>query len=563
MTKSREIDLSDERLISIAADMVENHKYIEGLKMLNKACALWGEDCDSHTLYAEIFDDMGLFEKSVNSWFRFLDSADDFSTSELSECYEGLAVCFMNLGDERFSAYYYNKLLSETPDGEFIPQLTREEILGDFMSLHEDNPLKFVYPPTLADCTDIFKTGFGHMKNGDYEAAEREFDKVAEGNPKYYSARNYIAMCKIISDRTEEAAEECARILEKRPDDVQALTTLAVVRSEEGKADEAKEFAKKLLALDVTDAEEIYKIATVCCENKMHKEAYETFCRLPEEFDYDLNVLYFKGVSAFNCGMDEASADAFDKILTIYPEAVTAKYYSSLTKGMIRTGKRAELSYFYRLPTELRESSLKVLAACVQLSGSAAKKLAETVDLTACVRWCFDELDSHGVELQTLACRVAVKADLDELVREYLLNAFISDSLKLGMLSELAERDAHDSFGVVICNVYKRVNTQPLQIGGYKKKTFVRAYAKLFAHFAIIDGDFPASFAAAAEELYAKLERENRLKEVRSVNVLSAAVYVSSGVRAAEIKEEELFGFFNVKKPQAYKLLNGADDETI
>ena len=396
MAKLREIDLSDSRLISIATDLVENHKYIEGLKMLNKTCDLWGNDEDSYMLYAEIYDDMGLYEKSVNSWFKFLDCAGEVDPSELSECYEGLAVCFMNLGDERFSAYYYNKLLSEMPDGEFMPQFAREDILNDFMSLHEDNPLKFVYPPAIADCTDIFKSGFEHMKNGDYEAAEREFDKVVEGNPKYLSARNYIAMCKIISDRTEEAAQECARILEKQPHDVQALTTLAAVKTEEGKVEEAKEFARKLLALDVTEPEEIYKIATVCCENKMHKEAYETFLKLPDDFEYDLNVLYFKGISSFNCGMDAESVNAFDKILTVYPEAVTARYFSNLIKEMIKSGQRAELSYFYRLPAEVRESSLKVLAAYMQLPDNAAKKLSKSVDLSACVRWCFDELEARG-----------------------------------------------------------------------------------------------------------------------------------------------------------------------
>ncbi|MDE6585439.1 MAG: tetratricopeptide repeat protein [Clostridia bacterium] len=557
MAKRMEIDLSDGRLMGIATDLIENHQYIEGLKMLNKTCDLWGNDEDSYILYAEIYDDMGLYDKSVNSWFRFIDCAGETPSAELTECYEGLAVCFMNLGDERFSAYYYNKMLSGMPDGEFIPQFEREDILNDFMSLHEENPLKFVYPPRLADCTDILKAGFTHMKSGEYEAAEQEFEKVAEGNPKYLSSRNYIAMCKLITDRTEDAAKECESILEKQPDNVQALTTLAAVMTEEGRHGEAKDFAKRLLSLNVSEPEDIYKIATVCCENKMHAEAYDTFCKLPEDFDYDLNVLYFKGISAFNCGRDNDSVSAFDKLLTVHPEAVTARYYSSYVREMISSGERVELSYFYRLPTEVRESSLKVLAAYAHLPDASAKKLAKSVDLTMCVRWCFDEIEAQGGELQALACRVAVKAGMDELVREYLLNAFLSDKLKLAILHDLAERNANDVFGVVICNVYKRVVTQPLQTGSFKRKLFIRAYAKLFSSFAILDADFPVRFAEAAEELYVKLETQNRLGEVKSADVLSAAVYVASGVQAAEIEEKDMFDYFNVKKAQVYKLLNG------
>ena len=66
------------------------------------------------------------------------------------------------------------------------------------------------------------------MKAGEYDQAVEEFEKVGEGNPKYLAARNYVAMCKIISDKCEEAEQECLQVLEKYPDDVQALTTLAL-----------------------------------------------------------------------------------------------------------------------------------------------------------------------------------------------------------------------------------------------------------------------------------------------------------------------------------------------
>lgn len=561
MAKLAKIDLSEDRLLDLADEKIGNHNYIEGLKLLNKNAGIRGSCGEAYMIYAEAFDDMDLYEKSVNCWFMFLDCADEDTCAEdLAECYEGLAVNYMNLGEERFSAYYYNKLLVEAPKDMLLPQFEREEILNDFMSLQEENPLKFVYPPESADCTEIFKTGFEHMKNGDYDEAESEFNKVADGNPKYISARNYIAMCKIITDRTDEAEQECMDILKRRPDDVQALTTLSAVMTEKGDYGRAKEFAEKLLKLDVSEPDEIYKIATVCCENKMHAEAYETFSKLPEEFAYDLTVLFFKAVSAFNCGRDAECLKAFDTAVTVYPEAVTANYYYRLVREMMKSGRREELSYFYRLPSELRESTLKVLAASARLSASSAKKLSDTVDLTACVRWCFDGAEPRGGDLQALACRVAVRAGLDGLVREFLLNAFLSDKLKLVILCGLAERNEENSFGLVVCNVFRRVRTQSLNLGGRKRKTFIRAYAKLFSDFAIIDETIPEKFALTTEKLYLKLETEGRLDEVKSEGVLCAAVYISSGVKAAEIKEDDLCEFFGAKKAQVYKLLNGAKE---
>ena len=65
---------------------------------------------------------------------------------------------------------------------------------------------------------------------------------------------------------------------------------------------------------------------------------------------------------------------------------------------------------FYRLPYEVRESSLKMLAAYLQLSASAAKKLAKEIDISDCVLWCFDEVEGLGDgELKRLAASVFVK----------------------------------------------------------------------------------------------------------------------------------------------------------
>lgn len=548
MSKTTDIDFSGDRLIPIAADMVDNHNYIGALKMLNKNAELDGDDEDSLMLYAEIFDDLGLYEKSVNSWFRFMDEAP---YEDLSECYEGLAVGYMNLGNEHFSAFYYNKLLFESDD---LDAESREAIVKDFLSADE-NPLKFVYPPRLADCSEIMSEGINHMKAGDFEKALKEFEKIHEENPKYASARNYIAMCKIISERDEEAEQECLSILQKYPENVQALTTLAAVKTEQGKRDEALALAKKLLALQLDDPDEIYKIATVCCENKLHAEAYKLFCRLSNELGYDLSLMYFKAVSAFNCGKVEESFSAFDKIVTVYPDAVTARFYYNAARDMVKSGNVSELGYFYRLPQELRESSLKMLAAYMRLSQTAALRLAEEVDLSACVKWCFDESEGGGrEELQYLAAHVAVKACMDGYVRGLLLNAFLPDQLKIGVLTALAERNEANNFGVVVCNVYKRVTTRKLHLGRAKKKNFVRAYSRLVAHFSILDDNHGEAFAQAAENLYAQLELQNRLLDAANVDALCAAVYILSGVSEAGVCGKSIYEFFEVTDDQIKKI---------
>ncbi len=548
MAKTLDIDLSDDRLISIAADLVDAHDYVNALKMLNKNRKISGDDEDSLMLYAEIYDDLGLYEKSVNGWFKYLDLAGDIG--DLSDCYEGLAVGFMNLGNEHYSAYYYNKLLMETGE---LDDVARKEIIENFMT-EQENPLKFAYPPELADCSEIFGNGVEFMKAGEYDKAVEEFDKIDEGNPKYLDARNYIAMCKVISDKMDEARQECENLLKKHPDDVQATSTLAAVLGEQGLADEARALAERLLALDVKDGDNTYKIATVCCENGMHEQALDTFKKLPHDMDYDLNVLYFKAVAAYNCGKKDECLKYFDNLCTVYPEAATAAYWYGEARKI--NGAAEELSYFYRMPVSVREASLKLLSAYSALSPAYAKKLAKQMDLSQCVKWCFDEGEfRRGGELQALAAGIAVKLGMDELVRDLLLNAFIDEHVKLEILRLLAMRNRIDFFSVVICNVLRRVTTQNLDLGRKKRKTFLNAYARLFSSFAVIDDGYGMKFAEAAEEVYRRLEARGGLDEVNNEEELTVAVCVESGVHPSELAGENIYEFYGVSEESVKRLL--------
>ena len=549
MKKTTKIDLSSDRLIAIAADLVEEHNYIGALKMLNKNAESNFNDEDSYMLYAEIFDDIGLYEKCANGWFKYIDST--FS-EDLSEAYEGLAVAYMNLGNEHFSAFYYNKLLMGSED---IDAEMRKEILDSFLS-NEPNPLKFVYPPKLADCSDIIARGIDNMRMGEYERAIAEFESIDEENGDYITARNYIAMCYIISDRCDEAERECTAVLKKNPQNVQALTTLAAVKTEQKNGEESKTLAKRLLTLQVTSNEDRYKIATVCCENKMHEEAFEMFCKLEDELFYDSSVLYFKAISAFNCGKVEQSFSAFDKLLTIYPNAVTARYYYELARERAENGEQTELSYFYRLPQEMRENSLKILSAFSKLNNAEAKRFFEVADITDCILWCFDETEgTQDSELQFLASLCAVKAGLDGLVSDILLNAFLSDNLKVRVLTLIGERNEENCFGVVICHMYKRVNFHALSIGRLKRKNFVTAYARLVAHFGVVDNDYGEAFARASEKLYKRLEEEGRLSCANDTNALTAAIYYVSGIKRRLIGRKELGSFFETTEKAIKNIL--------
>ncbi|MGN0818129.1 MAG: tetratricopeptide repeat protein [Candidatus Coproplasma sp.] len=558
MSKTQGIDLSEDRLLAIAADNLEAHNLIGALRMLNKNAEVNGNAEGSYMLYAETFDDMGLYENCVNGWFKYIDYVLECADSpDLSEAYEGLAVCYMNMGRDDMAAYYYNKLLIET--AEELTEENREEIISNFLSSQKPL-LKFAYPPKIADYSDEMDRGVNLMRGGDYDGAVSEFDKVEEGNECHSAARNYIAMCHIIGDKCDESEQECLSILQKYPDDVQALTTLAAVKNQQRKSDESLALAKKLLTLEAKSTDDIYKIATVCCENGLHAQAYDLFCRLEDELQYDCMVQFFKAVSAYNSGQKQNSIEAFDKILTINPDAVTAAYYRDYVRRHLddEDYKGNPLTYFYRLPQEQRESNLKILSAFVRLGKRNARILSEKVDLTDCIRWCFDEGEGGSAsELKLLGATCAVKAgNCDDLLRDVLLDASLSDSLKMQVVCAIAERNEDADYGVVVCNVYRKLIIPSLVVGRSKRKAFVRAYSLLISRFALINPDYVYLLNSAASRLYDRLDDEKLLGEAADCASLAAAVFKLSGIREAQLDDENICDFFGANR-ERYALLIG------
>ena len=549
MGKTTRIDLSADRLISVALKMADDHNYIGALKMLRNFAEREELTLDALSLYAEIYDDLGLYEKCINGWFYFLDCAID---EDLSDCYEGLAVSFMNLGMDNFAAFYYNKLLEESNG---VSAEERESILRDFLST-EENPLKIAYPPAVADCTQIISDGISYMKSGDFERAVEEFEQVADENPSYMTARNYIAMCKIVADKIDEAEQECKALLKRDPNNVQAMTTLAACYSERGDAEAASGLAKVLVDLNVDDQDEIYKIATVCCENKMHKEAYAMFSKLSGDIIYDKNIMYFKAVAAYNSGKISEAFDEFDSLLAIYPEAVIARYHYDFARNAADEGREIELSYFYRLPQEVREDNLNVLSSYLAFPKTQAKKLYSAEQLERCINWCFDEVDGRsGGDLQRVALMVAVKADLNYLVAKYMLDAFLPDEIKIELLTAIIERNEGVDLGVIICNIYKNVVIEPLEIGREKRKKFLGAYANLCSHFVILNAYNGYKIKAAAESVYFKLKEEGKLNLAGDGSALAAAIYIKSEVREAGITGKKIYSFFDVTEDRVNRIL--------
>lgn len=553
MSKIKKIDFSKDRFLSVAEGLVDEHEYIRALKMLKKHEEMNGSDKDTAMLYAEIFDDMCLYEKCIHNWFKYLYlNGGDTLNEDRSYAYEGLASAYMNLGNDEMSSYYYKELLYQS---KVFTEEMEESVMRTLS--REKEPLKFVYPPKIADYTEVINEGITLMKKGECEKAIEVLSGIEEENEDYIPARNYIAMCYLLSDKGELAEEECRLILELEPENVNALTTLSASLNELGRKEESLECAKKLINLKMTSPEDIYKAATVCCENHMHAEAYELFGKLDDfEINYESSIIFFKAVSAYNCGKTEESFNEFEKYLLIYPDSVAAKYYYDLAKKMHESGEKKELEYFYRLPDMEKTKMLAVLSFFATEKDSEAFIKEHKEEIEKAVNWALDLNEITNSEIQILGAACAIKLNAEEYVQDILLNPSIDWSVKSHMLAFLAERNVTATYGVVDHDVLSRADLYELKIGRTKKKYFLTAYARIAARFATIKSSNGLMIAQSAERVYEKLKTSGNLELAKDVDALSVVVFSCAELAEPKIDETELAKAFKIDKKRLDKIFN-------
>lgn len=524
-SKVKKIDLSRKRLGWIADKYYNEGNYLSALKMAYRELNDFGGDGDVFVRLSDIYEAMNLQGMAVNCWFRFLNIAE---TDELPDIYEGLAVNFLALGQESQSAYYYNRLIDAD---ESIPEETKLDIAEAF-STAKKSRFRFVYPPQLADFSKEIEVGSKALKAGDCKRAISEFSKVEKGSKRYLQAKEMQAVAHLLDGDPDAAEGACDALLTVRGDDVRGLATLAAVYLEQGRKEKSKEIARRLAQMQVEDSDELYKIGTVCCENELHSEAYEKFRLLDKKTPYDGRILYFKGVSAYKSGRIQESLSAFETLCAIYPDAEVAKYYlNELRRYQEEGGEAPELIYFYHLPQEERESRCRAL---IQI-GKCSKDEAQLFGLIALhdgyFRWCFDEMDGSDRELQYLGLVTATHVRADEFIQDVLLDYEVADVLKLETLRLLLERNEEAEFGLVLCNIYRKVFLPRVTLGRKRRKKFLEAFAKLASKFIVIKDSYGEKIRLATETLYNALAEYGSLDLVDNSDDCACAIFMLTGLK--------------------------------
>ena len=111
------LNLSDDFLLESVENRLQDGDYFGALKILNKRNGMYAPSADAQALAADIYEGLGLWQLAADAWFRFLDTCNE---ADFGEGYEGLAVAFMNMGNDVQSALYYHRSFGE--EGQLSPE---------------------------------------------------------------------------------------------------------------------------------------------------------------------------------------------------------------------------------------------------------------------------------------------------------------------------------------------------------------------------------------------------------------------------------------------------------
>lgn len=501
---------------------------------------------------AEIYYEMGLYDYSLKYWFRCLDRAPKYDYEDI---YNGLGACYYNLNNITAATYYFNQQFLVSKDGNVYMDDDIIDSIAGMMAPAEG--FRVVYPPEETDYGDVMRKAKALMIHGDTAAACEVYAGVPEGAAEYDTAQLEIAVGEFLSGEVDQAIARSQTVYERDNRNVFAVSNLASMYKYKGSDVMSGMYFSKLKDIDPKNDDETYKIATACMEHKKYDRAAACFKTLLAARPYDLQLLFLYGISLYNSGDFAGAKEVFGKILRITevnPAALS--YYRRADDALSGEGKNFRpLPNFYRpFDDDEAENTRRLTQILKSRNDKSLKKAMKDPAFWNLIDWSFSANDK---EVSRCSCYILALSDsrrAEDYLLDKLLDPTIGDDMKGYIAELLVLRDFDKSVGVVISNVYKKVDFYALHVDfdGHGD-VFTGAYSLCVAK-CIVTGDYDLrKVYDAALSLYFLTDGEKTVRS-SSENALAALIFMRSGVESV-LDVEECALMFGCEEKELKKLL--------
>ena len=376
MTKIIKAEYNNATLEKLYNKYLNNGALDSALNILDKVYDLNGESTEIYSSYANIYYKMGLYERAINYWYKFLSVAED---KELAKGYNGLGACYYKIDNKQLAGYYFNEQIN-TKDKSIYEY---NDVGADFFDeLYDDkNNYYLAYPFDKADFTKTVNRSSDLIKIGEYDKALDVLSIIPKESRFYSDALIQSALCYYFNDDKEKSLLCINEALKNNPTDLIALCNAISLYSDAGDKKSVKKLVEKLTKLpEGKDFDNLYKIFMVYCEVGEYLLAESVAKQILKKEPFNLNVLFLYGITEYNLGKYDVAESVFLRCCLIVKSYVFKHYYKLSSKAKIAKSKtRKKLVYTFDLSANGKKEILTKLGQAI-LDDGARSVSKQTID---------------------------------------------------------------------------------------------------------------------------------------------------------------------------------------
>lgn len=501
---------------------------------------------------ADLYTELGMFDRSINYWFKFLDSAPK---KYRAEAYNGLGGNYFFAGNDKLAAYYFNLQISDKGDDDYPFDDAMYELFSPLME--KDDRLKVVDKRGIEDESTLDKARQLIEEENPFSAITY-LSKIKKGSPCYGEASYLLATVFLFILNLRSALDFFKIAKEEGFKEDDALTNMLGISVLLAEKDIQKATFDELKTKGCIVPESTIKYFILCEGVKRYDCAYEFFKMLEELLpDYGMLRL-FGGFAAFNVGEYDEAAKLFGDFYKITGENYAEGYMKLARKYAEKPHKskpilNAERGY---QPADL-EKALSNMEQYVDDDFTVRGNQKKAIQ---CANVCFFDRNSNmrGAALQLL-CEVDLPYAM-KIMRECLMDVTESDELKLFVLSMLVQYGQEEPIGAVIENLYSRVPFERVEFNDGCGEVFRAGYAFVFGRVAPFCENEAYKLRVAAYELYDKLLSNGNARKIKSPGQLAVAIFKRSKIKLFD-GLKELYDYFGVTAASVARIERLAEEE--
>lgn len=510
--------------IKKAEKHIDAGNFLEALQLYRQVLGMEPDNVEYLLSVAQIYSEMGLYTESNDVLLKIA----RFGNTP-TECLFALGCNYMGMKNYELADEAFEQYLAIDPDGEFADEI--DDIFDMLDEDEEDDGL--LQDVSRQYIMEEAYEGKQHLDKGDYKLAIQHLENVISRDKLMYPAMNNLALSYFFDGQKTKAIEMSKKVLSAQSDNLHACCNLAFFYSDMGEQLLGEEYLGRIDETADIDPEDMHKLALTYCELGYHEKAYKWFVKIISYQPYDIRLLHFCGIAAYNNGFYGESADCFVKILKIDPSNSLASYYKAKAEAARKTGAAKKFEYVYQVQFDEIKLRVKYLNDCLmQKDNSLLGKWNNDEYFRSIILWGLYYGDEYIKKIVIEIMSLFSDEKVEDEFRSFLLKSTEADEIKNDIFMCLKRIGAKEPYvayikgaivEVRVGSISEEIKNLPRPYAdtlncfvkntrGRYNEDFITSGVELLASFAKERGDKggwiskPQAFAAALEFLVSEID---------------------------------------------------------